>query len=272
MLRERITSAVVLLPLLIAAVWFNEPIPWFTIFVGLWGILATYEFYRIGERYNPLKTAGLIFTLLIIISPHYGSQITLALLIAATALLLAILVLRSKKEGAALSWTWTMGGIVYIGLLLSCFVGLRQMHQGRNMVFLALFVTFASDTAAYFIGRSWGKHKLLPPVSPKKTWEGAIAGVSGALIMSLLFSAPEVFGMSNTFYINGINVSEAMILSLVVSVFGQIGDLAESLFKRNFGVKDSGRGVPGHGGFLDRLDSVLFAGLVVYFYALWFSG
>ena len=272
MLRQRVASAVILLPLLIASVWFNEPLPWFTVLAGIWGLLAAVEFYRLSRRYSPLNFAGLLFILLMIISGHSGAGATLAVLGLAATLTLVILLFRSRKENAFLSWAWTIGGVVYIGLLSSYFVALRQMPEGRNWVFLALFVTFASDTTAYFIGKTWGRHKLLPAVSPKKTWEGAVGGVGGAVIIGLLFSAPQVFGVTNTFYISGLTHGEVILLSLCVSIFGQAGDLAESLLKRNLAAKDSGTSIPGHGGFLDRLDSLLFAGLVVYFYALWFSG
>jgi phosphatidate cytidylyltransferase len=105
-----------------------------------------------------------------------------------------------------------------------------------------------------------GRHKLAPGISPGKTWEGAIAGVFGAIISSLLLvtllSLPLSYG-------------QAILLGLLVSIFGQLGDLTESLFKRNMGVKDSGRLIPGHGGVLDRMDSVVFAGIVVYYYVIW---
>ena len=127
------------------------------------------------------------------------------------------------------------------------------------MVFLALFTTFSSDTTAFFVGRALGKHHLAPRISPGKTWEGAIAGVFGSIIVSLilvnLFGLPLSYGWT-------------ILLGLLVSIFGQLGDLVESLLKRNMGVKDSGRLISGHGGFLDRIDSVVFAGIVVYYYVL----
>jgi phosphatidate cytidylyltransferase len=139
-------------------------------------------------------------------------------------------------------------------------VALRGVDAGRDWVFFALFTTFASDTIAFFAGRALGRHKLAPGISPGKTWEGAIAGVFGAIIFSLLLvtllSLPLSYG-------------QAILLGLLVSIFGQLGDLTESLFKRNMGVKDSGRLIPGHGGVLDRMDSVVFAGIVVYYYVIW---
>jgi len=172
------------------------------------------------------------------------------------------LLVKVRKEDALVSWVWTIAGILYIGWLLSYLVSLRGLDDGRNWVLFALLTTFSSDTAAFFIGRALGRHRLAPQISPRKTWEGAIGGVIAAIIVSLLFIIP-------TPLILPINFWQAMLLGLLVSIFGQLGDLVESLFKRNMGVKDSGTGVPGHGGFLDRLDSVVFAGVVVYYYVIW---
>ena len=148
---------------------------------------------------------------------------------------------------------------------------------GRNLVFLALFTTFASDTTAFFAGRALGKHHLALSISPSKTWEGAIAGGLGAIIVSLLFVLAALLNLSPTHWWQVILLAiqldiqwwQAMLLGLLVSIFGQLGDLVESLFKRNMGIKESGRSIPGHGGFLDRIDSVVFAGIVVYYYVIW---
>lgn len=151
-----------------------------------------------------------------------------------------------------------MGGILYVGWLLGILVALR-LEAGRDWLFLVLFTTFGSDTAAYFIGRAIGKHKLAPKISPGKTWEGAIAGVIGAVIISLLFTLPTPLQLPLEYW-------QAILLGVLISVFGQIGDLAESALKRYSGVKESGGLMPGHGGLLDRMDSVVLAGVVVYLY------
>jgi len=156
-----------------------------------------------------------------------------------------------------------MAGVLYIGWLLSYLVSLRGLEDGRNWIFLALFTTFASDTAAFFIGRALGRHPLAPNISPGKTWEGAVGGVLGAVLVSLFFVLPTPLSLNPY-----LNWGQAILLGLLVSVFGQIGDLTESLLKRNVGVKDSGTLIPGHGGVLDRVDSIVFAGVVVYYFAL----
>jgi phosphatidate cytidylyltransferase len=173
------------------------------------------------------------------------------------------------KKDAFSRWAWTLAGTVYIGGLLAHLVGLRGMEDGRNWVFFVFLTTFASDTAAFLWGRSMGRHKLAPKISPAKTWEGSLAGVAGAVLIGMIF-VPLQFGqLSNPLHIPRLGPASGALLALTVSVFGQFGDLAESLLKRNMEAKDSGRLLPGHGGALDRLDSVVFAGVVVYYYVVW---
>ena len=265
MLKQRVITGLWGIPLLIAAVWFAQPLPWFTVLVAIWGLLAVFEFYKLvaGAKAPPLTYFGLIWTLLFILSPHLNYAFTIPLLLtSAVVLSLLWLLLRPQKEGAFIGWAWTIAGILYVGWLLSHFVALRGLDEGRNWVFLALFATFGSDTAAFFAGRALGRHHLAPGISPGKTWEGAIAGILGAIIVSLLFTIPSPLSLP-------LGYGQAIVLGLLVSLFGQLGDLIESLLKRNMGVKDSGRLLPGHGGALDRIDSVVFAGVVVYYYVIW---
>ncbi len=272
MLKKRVITTLVGIPLLVTIIWFGEP--WFTMLVALWGLLAALEFYRMvaASKVSPLTYFGLIWTLLFILSPHFDyATLTPFLLTSAVILSLIWLLLRRQKEGAFIGWAWTIGGILYIGWLLSHFVTLRELDDGRNWVFLALFTTFASDTAAFFVGRALGKHHLAPRISPGKTWEGAIAGVFGAIMLSLFFTLPKLFTVSNPLYLQDFSYWQAILLGLLISIFGQLGDLVESLLKRNMGVKESGTLIPGHGGVLDRLDSVVFAGVVVYYYVIWFT-
>jgi len=265
MLKQRVITGLWGIPLLIAAVWFAQPLPWFTILVAIWGLLAVYEFYKIvaGAKVPPLTYFGLIWTLLFIISPHCSYAPTMPLLLtSAVVLSLLWLLVRPQNEGSFIGWAWTIAGILYIGWLLSHLVALRGLDDGRNWVFLALLANFGSDTAAYFTGRALGRHKLAPNISPGKTWEGTIAGILGAIIISLLFPIPSPLSLP-------IGYGQAIVLGLLVSVFGQLGDLVESLLKRNMGVKDSGKLLPRHGGALDRIDSVVLASVVVYYYVIW---
>lgn len=260
MLKQRVITALCVLPILILAVWFDQPLPWFTIFVAVWALLALFEFYRLisVDRVPVLTYFGLLWTLLFILRPHFDYDFIFPLLLTSFLVLSLIwLVLRRQREGAFSGWVWTLGGILYIGWLLSYLVALR-VEAGRNWVFFALFTTFASDTMAYFVGRAWGRRQLAPRISPYKTWEGTIGGMVGAVIVSLLFVLSTPFSLP-------FSSGQAILLGLLVSIFGQFGDLAKSLLKRSAGVKDSGNLLPGHGGVLDRTDSVVFAGVVVYY-------
>ncbi len=275
MLKKRVITALWGIPLIIAAVWFEKPLPWFTVLIAVWGVLAVFEFYRLVAASNvpPLTYFGLVWTLLFILSrnsdllsvlePHFDLSLLMPLLLTSSLVLPLIWLLTLlQKEGAFASWVWTVAGILYVGWLLGYLVALRDLDDGRNWVFFALFITFASDTAAFFTGRALGRHKLAPHISPGKTWEGATGGILGAVIVSLFFILPTPLSLPLTWW-------QAALLGLLVSIFGQLGDLAESLFKRNMGVKDSGSLIPGHGGFLDRMDSIVFAGIVVYYYVVW---
>jgi len=263
MLKKRVITALWGIPLLIAVIWFGEP--WFSLLVATWGLLAVLEFYRLvaAAKVPPLTYFGLIGALLFILSPHLDYDFLIPLLLTSIVILPLIwLILRPQKEKAFARWAWTIAGILYVGWLLSYLVSLRGLDDGRNWVFFTLFATFASDTAAFFTGRALGRHHLARQISPGKTWEGGIGGILGAIIVSLLFILPTPLSLH-------LNWGQAILLGLLVSIFGQLGDLVESLFKRNMGVKDSGKLIPGHGGVLDRMDSIVFAGIVVYYYLIW---
>jgi phosphatidate cytidylyltransferase len=272
MLKKRVITALCGIPIVIAAVWFNTPITWVTILTILISMLGLREFYRITGVSNiiPLAILGQAFTLLLIISPHISYNLSLSpvwlILTGAVVLSLILLVFLPKKEELFIHWAGTMAGILYIGWILSFLVALRLEpgtaafpESGRNFLFLALFGTFGSDTAAYFIGSAFGKHKLAPQISPGKTWEGTAAGLVIGVIIGLLFTLDTPLKLP-------LNYWQAILVGFLISAFGQAGDLVESLLKRNYGVKDSGSLMPGHGGILDRIDSIMFAGVVVYFY------
>ena len=251
-----------MIPVVIAIVWFGDP--WFPILVAGWGAIALWEFYRLlqNKQIPVLTYFGIIWAALFMLSPYCTFTYVLPVLLTTTVIFpLIYMLFRKNKEQAFPGWVWTAAGILFIGWLMSHWIALRGPLDGRNWVFLGLLVTFSSDSAAYFIGRKWGKHYLAPSVSPKKTWEGTFAGIGGAIIVSLLFLIPTPFQLPFHWW-------QAIILGILISVFGQLGDLAKSLFKRNMGVKDSSNFIPGHGGFLDRIDSLAFAGVVVYYYVM----
>lgn len=275
MLKKRIITTLWSLPLLTTIIWFGEH--WlFTTFVAILSILAIIEFFRLVSKLkiSPIYIFGIIWTLLFVIvrnplvpdliEPYFDFNLVIpAIFTSGIIFSFAALLVRKEKFNAFPAWAWTFAGILYVGWLLGYLVALRGIEDGRNWVFYALFCTFGSDTAAFFIGRAIGKHKLAPSISPNKTWEGSIGGLIGAVGVSFLFLLSTPVSLASQ-----LNWRQAVVLGLLVSTFGQIGDLAESLFKRNVGAKDSGTLFPGHGGMLDRMDSVIFAIVVVYYWVI----
>lgn len=258
MLKLRLLTALWGIPLIAAAIWFGEP--WFTIAIIVSGLLGAIEFFRISSDQHPLSFLGTVWILLFIVSPHFDYTKAVPLLLTSAVVFSLIWVIFRSRTGNRFSgWTWTMAGILYLGWLLSNLVALRGMEDGRGWVFLALFGTFASDSAAFFVGSYWGKHKMAPSISPRKTWEGAIAGLAGTAIASLILVS---------FFRLPLDLWLAVLVGLGISIFGQLGDLAESLIKRSMGTKESGNVLPGHGGMLDRLDSILFVSAFVYYLVL----
>ena len=265
MLRKRVITALWGVPLVIIAIWFDEPLPWFTILATIWGLLAVIEFYRITgvSRSSLLTFIGVLWTLVFIIHPHCDFEYVLSsILVLAAVFSFVMQVIIQRRERPFYNWICIMTGILYVGLLLSYLVALR-IDADKAWLYLAIFATFGSDTFAYFIGKAIGKHKLAPRISPGKTWEGAIGGLFGTVIISLLFTLPTSLQLPMNYW-------QAVLLGILVSVSGQIGDLLESLLKRKTGVKESGNLLPGHGGLLDRMDSIVFAGIVVYLYYTFF--
>jgi phosphatidate cytidylyltransferase len=280
MLKKRVITALWGIPLIAAVVWFGDigDLWLFTAFIAIWGTLAVIEFYRLLHplKIQPVYIFGILWVLAFIaeqnkfvsgyIAPYYsGSLPVITVLITAGAIVsLITLLARRQKFNAFPAWAWTWAGILYIGWLLGYAVALRGVEDGRNWVFYALFCTFGSDSAAFFMGKAIGRHKLAPSISPNKTWEGTVGGLLGAVGVSLLFLLSHPLSLATS-----LSIWQAVVLGLLVSVSGQLGDLVESLFKRNVGAKDSGTLIPGHGGVLDRMDSVVFAIVVVYYWVVW---
>jgi phosphatidate cytidylyltransferase len=258
MLKTRIISAAIAIPIVIGAVYLGGI--WFAAGAGLIALIAGWEFGQMmatgGHRTTPLFTLALIAVLIYTSCQPDSGWLNFAL----TAILLLSLAwqLFSTAPGPTVNWALTIAGGLYIGWGLGHLVALRQRPDGLAWVWLALVATWGADTLAYFVGRSVGRHKLWPRHSPKKTWEGLIGsifgGVLGAALVTLLF---------------GMNWGVTLVIGAIVPIAGLFGDLSISMMKREVGVKDSSNLFPGHGGFLDRIDSLLFVSLVVFYYALW---
>jgi phosphatidate cytidylyltransferase len=270
MLRHRVITAAVGVPLIILAIWFGDP--WFSLLMAAAALAGTYELYRMADfdRREPLLYLGLLWTLAFVLSPHYSDLGLLPVVVTSGMLITLIcLLLRPSREKAFREWAWTIVGALYVGWMLSYWLNLRGLEDGRNWVYVAMLTTFANDTGAYFVGRARGEHKLAPAISPAKTREGAIGGLVCAILGAVVIAAvlrliSLKLGLHFAF-----EYWQITLLGFLVGLFAQIGDLIESLLKRNMQVKESGSLLPGHGGILDRFDSLIFVGAVVYYYAIW---
>jgi len=165
-----------------------------------------------------------------------------------------------EKKNALLNISTTFAGILYVPILLGTVIALREYDQmNGTYIVLTLFISiWACDTAAFFCGTWCGKTKIFPRVSPKKTWVGTISGLLASVFVFAVFSRIELLGVDLGF-------TGALVLGCISGIFGQLGDFAESLMKRDAGVKDSGSILKAHGGILDRFDSLIFAAPMIYF-------
>ncbi len=217
----------------------------------------------LGERVAEQYLSSVAGSLLIV--PLYLQRFDLLLFfLISTLLLLALMYLFNfgSLDQLIFRLGWQVMGLIYLPLLLGHLVLLRQLPDGRGWVFLVLFAVMACDSLAYFVGSSFGKHKLYPAVSPKKSIEGALGGLVGACLGVWLAAA---------LFLPAFGLGHVVLVGLLLGVVGQVGDLFESLLKRACGVKDSGGFFPGHGGILDRLDSLLFAFPLAYYLARFLS-
>jgi len=232
-------------------------------------VLACIEFYRIvrARGVQPLGWFGMVFAVLLIINAYirqlnlsflpYPSDFILPLLLTLMTLIPLIwLLFRSNKDNAFINWGWTIAGILYTGWLLSYYITIRQVDNGMGWLFLVLSCTALCDVGAYVIGSNLGKHALASSVSPGKTWEGAGGGLAFSVITAVILT----IGFKLPLY-----YWQMVAAGLIIGVLAEVGDLVESLLKRNMQVKDAGSLLPGHGGFLDRIDSHLLVAPVAYY-------
>ena len=274
-MKLRVVTAVVGIPVLLAFVYFDfeadtewfSQVPLLIVAVGAAAALGAWEFYRLGTHAEaqPLTLFGAIWAVLFVVAALFQVDWATASLLASAAVLPLVWLIIFRRDTWLQSWGWTVTGILYMGWMLGHYVMLRQLDHGRELVMLALFTTFACDTSAYFVGRAWGRHHMTPTISPHKTWEGAAGGFAGAVAAALaLHFLLNLGGWSLP-----LSRLEVVGVGCLIGVMAQVGDLLESLLKRRAGVKDSGNLLPGHGGVLDRIDSLVFTGVIVYYFVLW---
>jgi phosphatidate cytidylyltransferase len=291
-LLKRIATAAVLIPIVLLLV-LRAPVPMLAIVAGAVALITIHEFLKLTESYGvvPLRLptyifVGLFFLLLAASAIGETPQVSVLKFVlgvgfaAALApfLFLAIAMRRAQMSSAYPAAAASAFAFAYIALPMAMLVQLRQQWAGAFWILYLLLVVWAGDIFAYFVGRSLGRHLMAPRISPKKTWEGAAASLAASLLVgSLLFTyALEISSLLLRVRLierrDGLfgpkpELWPLILLTVALNIAAQLGDLVESLIKRGAGVKDSGTILPGHGGMLDRIDALLFAAPLLWYYA-----
>ncbi len=264
MLLYRVLTALVAGPLVVALVIWGPPwgFPLLALVVGGVGLHEFYSMTLKGPEAATVRRVSLLcavlWTTLAVAVP--GFLMIAALIAASVILMLFHLVRPGDMEGAGARMGASLAGLLYVGLPIAHLCWLHGLQEGWQWVMLVFLVVWTGDTTAYFGGRAIGGPKLYPEVSPGKTIAGAVTGLAGSVAVAFLARA---------WFHPTLSVADCLVVGAGGGVLGQLGDLVESVWKRSSGVKDSGRFFPGHGGVLDRVDALLFATPLVYWYALW---
>lgn len=269
-LGQRVAVGVIFIPVILGLSWYGRHAFLFLMLVIIGAGLV--EFYSLAQQKNirPQRELGIICGLGIALCTYTGYADKIWLLLAGFLVLLLLVELFRKPEpnsSPLLNVAGTTLGVIYVGGLLSFLVSIRELPRALNVEYahggtwvIMIFVTiWVCDTAAYFVGKGFGKHKLFERVSPKKTWEGAIGALFFAVLAALACHAT---------FVQGLRMIDAVVIGALAGTVGQMSDLVESLFKRDAGVKDSSVLIPGHGGMLDRFDSEMLVAPLAYFYLL----
>jgi phosphatidate cytidylyltransferase len=262
-LLSRVLVVVVLLPLVIGLVYLGG---WWLFGLALaGGLLALHELYVMTRELRPLVLGGYLGFVATLLGLELGGlEWMLGGLLATFVFAFVVYGLGGVRQSATSSFGVTLLGVAWVGAGLGCLLLIRDIPDfGFWAVMAVLFTVFAADTGAFFVGRTFGRHRLAPAISPAKSWEGFFGGVLAAIGMAfvILYKDRDDF----------LSIPESLLLGLAIALAAVLGDLFESAVKRDLEVKDSGRVLGGHGGVLDRLDSLLWAGPAAYFTILAFG-
>ena len=267
MLAKRLLSIAILVPLLIASIYFGGW--WLTAFIGIFVGIAAWEYGRLfrSGNYNPsliILIAG--STCLIIARQLLNTEGILAVLaiLVLVCMIWHTIAYQRGVQTAATDFAITLTGCLYLGFLASYILSIRMLPDGLFWLLLVIPSIALADGGAYFVGRALGKHRMMDKVSPKKSWEGYIGGVIITCILTSLLA------LWFHHWVNVISWQKGLLIGAVLGILAPLGDFGESMLKRQFNMKDSSQLIPGHGGFLDRVDSFLFAAVLGYYLILWF--
>jgi phosphatidate cytidylyltransferase len=262
-LLSRILVAAILLPLVIGLVYLGG---WWLFGLALiGGLVALHELYVMIRNLRPLVLGGYLgFALTLLGLQLGGLEWMLGGLLATFVFAFVVYVLGGVRQSATTSFGVTLLGVAWVGAGIGCLLLIRDIPEfGFWAVMAVLFTVFAADTGAFFVGRTLGRHRMAPAISPKKSWEGFVGGVLAAVGMAFVILYKDRADF--------LSIPQSLLLGLVIALAAVLGDLFESAVKRDLDVKDSGRVLGGHGGMLDRLDSLLWAGPAAYFTILAFG-
>ena len=272
----RILTAVVLLPILIASILIDQLQIVFCLLVGVAVVLGEIEFWLVARKKQVRAdaTAGVLSGLALLTIFYFTTpgklpdllMIQLVLLLLVVGSLTAAVVRGAPYDRMILSVSVTILSVLYVALLGSHLIAVRVGFApalSRHLLSFFFLVIMGSDVAAYYGGRMFGRHKLAPNISPGKTWEGAIAGMLASLLLAIA---------SHYWFFLNLPIKLALPLAAVMNAMGVLGDLTESALKRSAGMKDTAQFLPGHGGILDRIDSLLFNAPVIYYFAWIYFG
>jgi phosphatidate cytidylyltransferase len=260
----RTLTTLVSVPIILACVYYGG-IPFLALILGL-ALIAVNEFYNLMMKkgFFPAYYVGNIITIFFVVFAYYALKRnwepahSAILTLAAAAAMISGIFLKREKD-TIVDIAVTILGMIYVGWFMSYLFFIRSLTEHGGYLFFLLFTVWAMDITAYLAGKVFGRTPLLPSISPKKTWEGAIAGFIVCLLAAAIFSQTAQLALEH-----------ALILGVLIGIFGQLSDLIESLIKREAGAKDSSDILPGHGGVLDRIDSLILTAPLMYYYVILF--
>lgn len=292
---KRIATAIVLIPIVLVLI-LRAPVSVLAVVAGVVALLTIHEFLKLTESYGvrPLRILTYIFCSIffLLLALNVGNEKPLlstavfvyCLGFAAAIVPFVFLTRAMMNEDLSTGYPAAAASVfafTYIALPMGMLVQLRQQWAGAIYLLYLLLVVWSGDIFAYFVGKSIGRHLMAPRISPKKTWEGAVASLAGSVavgwlvfryalpLSSALLRAGLIERRDGLFGLEQPAMGPIILLTVVLNIAAQLGDLVESLIKRGAGVKDSGALLPGHGGMLDRIDALLFAAPVLWYYAAW---
>jgi phosphatidate cytidylyltransferase len=259
LLTTRLLTAAIGIPIIALAIWAGDGV--FAALVVAAVFVANLELAvaRDAQR-NVIALVGVISAAVIPGVALAGEDYVLGVAAGAVGVISLAYTLTQSPPDDRDNWLWSVSMVLYLGVLASFFVLIREAGNGRDWVFFTVLTVWVTDTGAYFVGRAIGRHKLAPAISPGKTIEGSIGSLVAGFVC--VFVLNEAFDL-------GLAIEHRVALGVLLPPIIGIGDLAESALKRSLAVKDSSSLVPGHGGILDRLDSLLFAAPLVFYYLKW---